>query len=155
MLFTKQQNATLALAVLILFLGLETVFAGDKENEDKGIKISVFKAHNDFTQSDTFNIKQPIILYILWDIPKDVILRGKAEIKIEGERIDGEKWIIKDKKDLRPNFPSHYWGWDCRHKIPKKAKPGSVGTATVELKIDGHETVKETLTFNIAKNEQK
>ncbi len=117
-------------------------------DKDK-IEIKLFKAHDDFTQTNTFKIKQPIILYVLWDIPDSVVLNGEAVIIIEGERVDGEKWEIVEKKYLSHKFASHYWGWDCRQKIHKKAKPGSAGTATVELKIDGYDSVKKSLTFKI------
>lgn len=123
----------------------------DAEDAEK-IKITLFKAHDDFTQTDTFKRKQPIILYVMWSIPESVTLHGEATIKIEGQRVGGANWVIKDKKDLRPGFASHYWGWDCIKKIPKKAKPGSAGTATVELSIKGFDTVKKSLNFKISED---
>ncbi len=122
-------------------------------NEDqKKVEITLFKSHNDFTETNTFKTKQTIILYVIWNIPESVELRGHAVITIEGKQVDGRDWLLKDKKDLRPGFASHYWGWDCQEKIPKKAMPGSTGTATVELNIDGIESIKKSITFFIEDN---
>lgn len=140
--------------VVILFtatslLCLRSIFAEDKDKP--AITITFFNTYDDFAQCDTFKIKQPIIFYVLWDIPEGIILNGEAVLTVEGEQIDGRKWIISDRKALMPNFPSHRWGWDCTKNIPKKAQPGSIGTATVELSVDGYETIKKTLNFSIQK----
>lgn len=145
----KILNITLVLVVVSAIFILGSMPADDGKEDQ--IKITLFKAHNDFAQSEIFMAKQPIVFYVLWSIPEGVVLKGKAVLTVEGERINGEKWIIKKKKKLRSDFLSNYWGWDCYQKIPKNAKPGSVGTATVELSIEGHETVREILTFNVEK----
>ncbi len=146
-MFTEKLKKLTFLVIVQMFLCALSLCVSAEDKEE--IKITMFKAHNDFTESDTFKIKETIVLYVLWSIPEGVDLRGRATIKIEGQRFDGGKWLIKDKKDLRPNFASHYWGWDCRHKIPKKAKLGTVGTATVELAAEGFEPVTKFLNFKI------
>lgn len=143
------------LVIILVFIIIPVAFTlastlANEKSKDT-ISITLFKAHNDFSQSDTFKAKQRIIFYVLWDIPEDVTLKGKAILTVEGERVDGKEWSINEKKDLSHKFRSHYWGWDCHQKIPKSAKPGSVGTATVKLKIEGYESVEKTLSFNIEK----
>lgn len=120
------------------------------EDEADKIKITLFKTHDDFAQSARFKPKQSIVFYTLWSIPPDVNLVGRATLTINGERVDGTTWTIIANKDLRHEFRSHHWGWDCNQKIPKYAKPGSAGAAAIELNINGFEPVRKTLTFTIA-----
>ena len=145
-------NATIMVSVILLVIFISRpVLASENKNDDE-IKITFFKVHNDFAQTDTFKAKETIIFYILWNIPKSVKLKGGAVLTIEGKSVNDKSWRIKERKELSYKFPSHFWGWDCFKKIPKNAKPGSVGTATVELSIKGHDTVKKVLTFNIEKS---
>lgn len=146
-LLTLIATSIISVMFLVVFIS-SSVLASENKNDDE-IKITFFRVHNDFTQSDTFKAKEPIIFYILWHIPKSVTLEGEALLTIKGKGIDEKNWEIKERKELSYRFPSHSWGWDCFQKIPKNAKPGSAGTATVELSIKDHETVKEVVTFNI------
>lgn len=146
-MLSRNLNVILIVFVVSVFFVSDLTIAGEK-NEDE-IRITLFKTYDDFAQRDTFKAKQPIIFYVLWNVPENVVFNGKVILSVEGEQVDGEKWKIKEKKDLRDELPSHHWGWDCFTKIPKTAKPGSVGTATVELSIEGYETAKEVLTFHI------
>ena len=148
MLFRKLNVILIVFVVSALFISDLTI--ADEKNEDE-IRITLFKTYDDFAQRDTFKAKQPIIFYVLWNVPENAVFNGKVILSVEGEQVDGGKWEIKEKKDLRDELPSHHWGWDCFGKIPKTAKPGSVGTATVELSIEGYETAKEVLTFHIEK----
>ncbi|MGR3317572.1 MAG: hypothetical protein ACUZ8O_03760 [Candidatus Anammoxibacter sp.] len=148
MLFKKLDVILIVFVVSVLFISDLTI--ADEKNEDE-IRITLFKTYDDFAQRDTFKAKQPIIFYVLWNVPENAVFNGKVILTVEGEQVDGGKWEIKEKKKLRDELPSHHWGWDAFGKIPKTAKPGSVGTATVELSIEGYETVKEVLTFHIEK----
>lgn len=146
-MLSKRLNITLSIFTLVPLLCSGSILANNQEKDE--ISITLFRVHDDFAQCDTFAVKQPIIFYILWNIPKEVSLKGKAILTVEGEETGGGKWTIEEKKDLRPDFPSHYWGWDCRKTIPKKARPGSIATAVIELDIEGHEPIRKSLTFNI------
>lgn len=148
MLFRNLNVILIVFVVSALFISDLTI--AEEKNEDE-IRITLFKTYDDFAQRDTFKVKQPIIFYVLWNVPESVVFNGKVILTAEGEQVDGGKWEITEKKDLRDELPSHHWGWDCFGKIPKTAKPGSVGTATVELSIEGYKTAKEVLTFNIEK----
>ena len=138
---------------------IESETEGTEENETKEqektikekIEITLFKVHNDFSQSDSFKINETVVFFVLWKIPKDILFDGNAIITIEGVRTDEKKWKIIKKKKIHHDFASHHWGWDYRSKIPKYTKPESSGTATVELNLYGHEPVKEVLEFSIGK----
>lgn len=146
-MLSKRLNIMLFIFTLIPFFCHGVILANNEE-KDK-ISITLFRVHDDFAQCDTFAAKQPIIFYILWNIPNGVILKGEAILRVEGEETNGGKWIIEGKKELIPECPSHYWGWDCHKIIPKKARPGSIATAVIELNIEGHEPIQKSLTFNI------
>jgi len=123
-----------------------------EETEEKGkIEITLFKVHNDFSQSDSFKINETVVFFVLWKIPKRILFDGEAIITIEGEQINGEKWKKVKKKKIHHDYASHHWGWDYNSKIPKYAKPESSGTATIELKLYGQEPVKKVLEFSIGK----
>ncbi|MGR3179290.1 MAG: hypothetical protein ACUZ8E_14655 [Candidatus Anammoxibacter sp.] len=145
----RNLNVILIVFVISAFFFSDLTIA-DEKNEDE-IRITLFKTYDDFAQRDTFKAKQHIIFYVLWNVPENVVFNGKVILSVEGEQVDGGKWEITEKKALRDELPSHHWGWDCFAKIPKAAKPGSVGTATVELSIEGYKTAKEVLTFHIEK----
>ncbi|MGR3219530.1 MAG: hypothetical protein ACUZ8H_06895 [Candidatus Anammoxibacter sp.] len=148
MLFRNPNAILICFVISTLFIANLTI--GDEKNKDE-IRITLFKTYDDFAQRDTFKAKQPIIFYVLWDVPESVVFNGKVVVSVEGEKIDEGKWKFKEKKTLRDELPSHHWGWDCFGKIPKTAKPGSIGTATVELSIEGYETAQKVLTFRIEK----
>ncbi len=130
----------------------ETEETEETEEEIKEkIEITLFKVHNDFSQSDSFKINETVVFFVLWKIPKSILFDGEAIITIEGEQINGEKWKKVKKKKIHHDYASHHWGWDYNSKIPKYAKPESSGTATIELKLYGQEPVKKVLEFSIGK----
>ena len=133
-------------APIVSIVFLIIVFLYTKDDE---IRITYFKGKNSIKQNNTFQVNETVTFNVFWHIPKDVPLKGVAELTLEGKSKDGGHWSIKDQNYLLPYLVLHNDGCYFHEKIPRWAKPNSFGTATVELKVNGQEKVKEFLIFKI------